>query len=82
MAPSNSKSVLEASRTPRQQSCANINAVAGAMAQSRKVIANSKKLLERSQGLTQKTADQQMIIIDRDARVHFLAATFLHSVRN
>lgn len=82
MAPSSNKGLLRASRILRQQCRTDIDALGTALAKSRKIVADSKKLLQRSQELHRSAEHQQLFIIDPEARVHFVAATFLRSVRN
>lgn len=76
------KELLENSRILRQQSRADIDAVITAMAQSRDIIANSKKLLKRSQDLHQTVEHEERFIVNRRARMHFVAAAFRRSLRN
>lgn len=82
MAPSSNKGLLRASQILRQQCRTDIDALGTALAKSRKIVADSKKLLQRSQELHRSAEHQQLFIIDPEARVHFVAATFLRSVRN
>ena len=51
-----------------------------AMAQWREIIADSKKLLQRSQDMHQGTEHQQIFNSDPSASVHF-AAIFVRSMR-
>jgi hypothetical protein len=53
-----------------------------ATAESREIIATSKKLLMRSQELQQKMEHQQISIINRTDRAYFIATIFRSFLRN
>ncbi len=82
MAQSTTSRLVECSRITRQNSRAKINAVDAAMAESREIIATSKKLLMQSHELHDKMEHQQRFIIDPAASVYFVAATFHSWLRN